>query len=82
MLGHLVQIAKVMLATPISGATDAILTKVLRDESVLDDLLKENRSRLAKAFVVLVRWCEFHAIPYGTLVGSDMLHFLTCAVQL
>lgn len=50
-------------ATPISGATDAMLSRVLGDEELLEGLLKRNSELLGRAMDLCADWAEWHSFP-------------------
>jgi len=53
------------LATmPISSASDAIFTSILRDEQFVEWFLEENRRRLKEAYEFVTGWCEFQGLSY------------------
>jgi 1-aminocyclopropane-1-carboxylate synthase len=56
-------VSAAMVRTPVSGATDAFFTPLLRDTEYVDWYLKENRLRLRSAFELVGNWCQFHNIP-------------------
>ncbi|KII84198.1 hypothetical protein PLICRDRAFT_374221 [Plicaturopsis crispa FD-325 SS-3] len=61
----LVQVVRGAIASiPISSASDALLTAVLRDDAFRIWFLEENRRRLSKAFENVAAWCLFHDIPF------------------
>jgi hypothetical protein len=51
-------------ATPISGLTDAAISHILRNEVLLDELLKKNARLLGEAMDLCADWAEFHEFPY------------------
>ncbi|KAL0574559.1 hypothetical protein V5O48_007396 [Marasmius crinis-equi] len=53
-----------LIATPISAAADTIFTTILNDEKWCEEFLRDNRVVMAKAFELLVDWCNFHGFPF------------------
>lgn len=64
---QLLQLMRVaMYATPISGGTDAILSPLLDDTALAQELLQDNKRLLTRAANMLGDWLTFHKLPYVT----------------
>jgi bifunctional pyridoxal-dependent enzyme with beta-cystathionase and maltose regulon repressor activities len=50
-------------ATPISGYSDAAISHILRDDKLVDELLKMNARLLGEAMDLCADWAEFHEFP-------------------
>ncbi|WVW86745.1 hypothetical protein I302_108799 [Kwoniella bestiolae CBS 10118] len=57
-----------MMATPVSGLTDAALSELLRDEKRSLGLLERNKEELRGSMDICARWCRDHKLPY---VGAN-----------
>ncbi|WWC65704.1 uncharacterized protein I303_108325 [Kwoniella dejecticola CBS 10117] len=53
-----------MMATPISGVTDALLSELLGDEARLSKLLEKSKRWLSRNMDLCARWARFHGLPY------------------
>lgn len=51
-----------MFYTPISGASDAVVSRILGDQAFLKDMREGNWVKLREAFDLVKGWCEFHKL--------------------
>lgn len=56
-------VRQALLATPISGLTDAALSRILADGPLVDQLLTENARKLGAAMDLCATWARHHKLP-------------------
>ncbi|KAL7413224.1 pyridoxal phosphate-dependent transferase [Mrakia frigida] len=57
-------VKKAMFSTPISGASDAVVSRILGDHAFLKEMREGNWVKLREAFELVKGWCDFHRLEY------------------
>ncbi|MCO5590279.1 hypothetical protein L7F22_044248 [Adiantum nelumboides] len=65
----------------VSSPADALFCALVDNQCVYDDFIRTNQARMAQAYSVIARWCEFHEISMkqctaGHFVLVDLTRFL------
>ena len=55
-------VRKAMFSTPVSGASDAVVSRILSDQAFLKKMREGNWVKLREAFELVKEWCEFHKL--------------------